>query len=103
MTSENRWLRIYGLRTKQLVGELRVTQATNDYSKINVVELIRIIETAVEEISLLQGIIAKLKNAEIDVLDNLCGEFLNYVIANELGKTIDEFDELLKEENENGN
>jgi len=102
MTSENRWLRIYGLRTKQLVGELRVTQATNDYSKINVVELIRIIETAVEEISLLQGIIAKLKNAEIDVLDNLCGEFLNYVIANELGKTIDEFDELLKEETENG-
>ncbi len=100
--SENRWIRIYEQRAKNIVGLLRVCQATHDYSKLNIIELVRIIETAVEEIHFLQDIIKKLKNAEVDVLDNLCGDFLNYVIGKELNESIEQFDEFLKE-NKNGN
>lgn len=99
--NNNRWLVIYEKRVKDMLGLLRICQATNDYSKINSFELIRIIETAVEEIKLLQNNVKKLENAEVEVLDNLCGEFLNYVLRNELGEAIEQFDQFIKE-NDNG-
>jgi hypothetical protein len=100
--SKNRWLTIYEKRTTDMVGLLRMCQATNDYSKINGFELIRIIETAVDEIKLLQdNNVKQLKNVEEEVLDNLCGEFLNYVLSNELSGAIEQFDQFIKE-NRNG-
>jgi len=101
--NENRWLRIYEQRVNNMVGELRVCEATRDYSRINLFELIRIIETAIAEIKSLQKENSKIKAGENDVLDNLCAEFLNYVLKTELKTTIDEFDKLINKESENGN